>query len=278
MDPITISATILSVLAVVQNTSRLLGSLLKQHDPRVDQIYYRLLAEKRQTEGWASHLRVLNTANLRAVIPAESYDEVVVLLGKLDSYYKQAQSKYESIERSKKGPPNGQFLKAKFRFVTGGFDDLNQLVATLAAMNEALRIIAPPLPMYSEQVGQERSPTRHAISMTTDAPEAFSIQSPQLAEMEAGAANDTIAKEIRLVDTKSVHLIWSKTLDNLETLSIRRPDPHIAHSASRLRLWGAGLFQMTVPLDTVLQSDQDGSNFLRECILKILVEILVFTG
>ena len=104
MDPLSISAALLSILALAQNVAKLTSAVTRFHDPKIDQIYYRLLAEKKRTEGWASHMRVLNSTDLRATIPPEEYDEVVVLLKKLDYYYRVAQDKFSNIERSKGGP------------------------------------------------------------------------------------------------------------------------------------------------------------------------------
>ena len=75
----------------------------------------------------------------------------------------------------------------------------------------------------------------------------------------------------------SVHYVWAKTLLALTTISTQRSDPKIARAASRLKLWGAGIFRMAIPLDEVF--DAGGSNLpLRREILRILVDILVWEG
>ncbi len=91
-------------------------------------------------------------------------------------------------------------------------------------------------------------------------------------------AADANNGEIKPITAKSLHAIYQATLDPLIVLSSRRSDPHVARSASRLQLRGAGLFKMNVPLDTVFESDPEGFQSLRKCILKVFVEILVWEG
>ena len=81
----------------------------------------------------------------------------------------------------------------------------------------------------------------------------------------------------RAVPMVSVHYVWQKTFLALTTISARRSDYNVAQAASRLKLWGIGLFQMAVPLDEVF--DTGGCNLpLRRGILRVLVDILVWEG
>lgn len=70
----------------------------------------------------------------------------------------------------------------------------------------------------------------------------------------------------------AVRTIYRVTHSTL--VDIGRFDPKIARSASRLKLWGAGLFEMGVPLDIVFDSNKDDFRPVRQCILSILVEVL----
>ena len=81
----------------------------------------------------------------------------------------------------------------------------------------------------------------------------------------------------RAVPMVSVHYVWQQTLFALTTISVRRSDPSLARAASRLKLWGAGLFQMAIPLDEIF--DAGGCNLpIRRSILRVLVDILVWAG
>lgn len=275
MDPVTVTALLLSGLALAQNIHKVISASTRLQDPRVDQVYYRLLAEKKRTEGWASHMRVLNSTDLRATIPPEEYDEVVILLKKLDAYYRQAQEKFIAIEPSKEGPITIPFLKARARFLAGGYENLRDFVDTLAAMNKALKSIAPPLPSYSPGAFRDRSPIRVSSVLSLDS---FSISNSSSMPQERAQSvheKQNLDEPIRIL---SVHSIYEATLDALAVLSTRLRSPQIAYSASRLRVWGAGLFKMTTPIDLVFENDEGECQLLRNCILKILVEILVWEG
>lgn len=76
----------------------------------------------------------------------------------------------------------------------------------------------------------------------------------------------------------AVRTIYRITHCTLVDISIGRSDPKIARSASRLKLWGAGLFEMAVPLDLVFDRNKDAFRPVRQCILRILVDILVWEG
>lgn len=75
-----------------------------------------------------------------------------------------------------------------------------------------------------------------------------------------------------------VSTIYRTIHEALTTISATRSDPKIARSASRLKLWGAGLFEMAIPLDTVFDSDRDAFGPVRQGILRILADILVWAG
>ena len=81
----------------------------------------------------------------------------------------------------------------------------------------------------------------------------------------------------RAVPKISVHYVWHRTFFALTAISARRSDYSIARAASRLKLWGASLFEMAIPLDEVF--DAGGCNLpLRRGILRVLVDILVWEG
>ena len=169
-----------------------------------------------------------------------------------------------------------RYLKARTSFLFGGYHDLKEFVDTLAAMNNALDSIAPPLPTCSPKVYRDRSPIRFSSPMTMDDVSPAVEPSPT---QEAIAQNIHEAVGVHGPTTTSpVHSIYEATLDTLVVLSVRRRDPQTARSASRLELWGAGLLKLSIPLDVVFESDKDGCRPLRCCILKNLTEILVWEG
>ena len=143
-------------------------------------------------------------------------------------------------------------------------------------MNKALKSIAPPLPTYSPGACRERSPIRVPSPMTVDG--ASLAAQPFSTPEESTQIFDQVNNVDESTTTRSIHSIYQATLDALVVLSVRRRNPQIAQSASRLQVWGAGLFTRSVPLDMVFDSDKDGYRLLRKCILGVLVEILVWEG
>lgn len=89
---------------------------------------------------------------------------------------------------------------------------------------------------------------------------------------------NTNQEPLRSLFTPSVQAIYEITHSALVTISIRRSDPKTTRSASRLKLWGGGLFEMGIPLDTVFDSNEDAFQSVRQSILRILVDILVWAG
>ena len=166
-DPISLAIgagyLILSVVQVTNNAYRLIDSI-KYSAPKVDQIYYRILAEKETTEAWANQMRIANGMDLQTSIPPDKLDEVTKLLSKLVQYVKTAEDKYAKVELKPADQKNTiANLRARAQFVLSGYDDLKDLVDVITSMNKALTTIAPPLPPYSRHVYAEGS-TRHRSS------------------------------------------------------------------------------------------------------------------
>ena len=112
MESLSVSATLLSVLALAQNSVRLVSAAIRFQDSRLDQIYHKLLAEKKRTEGWVSHMPVFNSTDLRATISSEACDEAVVLLAKFGTYYREAQERLSIFEDSEEGHVDPPLLKS----------------------------------------------------------------------------------------------------------------------------------------------------------------------
>jgi len=223
-----------------------------------------LPVEKRRFEKWASLIRDLYT------IPPEWYDEVIALTQRLDFSYQKALE----CEKSKEGFLNKVLCKTRVKSLGKGFGDLLDLV------NLAIEDIISPGSITAWHDRRDRSTIRDSKSTTPKVPEGswdIFVHDPQFVEARVplvAASNVDVKPNI----TRVLHLIWQATLDSLVILSIKRPDPHIARSASRLQFWGASLFKMNMPLDKVFESHPENIQGLRRCILKIFVEILVWEG
>lgn len=232
--------------------------------------------EKRRFEKWASLIRDLYTTDWRLTILPESYDEVIALTQRLDFSYQKALE----CEKSKEGFLNKVLCKTRVKSLGKGFGDLLELLYDLDLVNLAIEDIISPGSITAWHDRRDRSTIRDSKSTTPKVPEGswdIFVHDPQFVEARVplvAASNVDVKPNI----TRVLHLIWQATLDSLVILSIKRPDPHIARSASRLQFWGASLFKMNMPLDKVFESHPENIQGLRRCILKIFVEILVWEG
>ena len=157
-----------------------------------------------------------------------------------DTYYRQAHEKFSVIERSKDGPIDLSFLKAPKKLLLGDYEDLKDFIDTLAAMNKALKFIAPPLPIWPGAYG-DRSPIIFSSPVTMNEDVSLAAKSSAVPEEITQNIDEAISAGEPMT-TQSFHSIYQATLDSFVVLSVRRRNPQIARSASRLQLWGAGLF------------------------------------
>lgn len=65
---------------------------------KVDQIHYRILAEKATTEASANQMRIANGRDSAPSIPPDKLDEVTKLLSKLVEYVKASEDKYAKVK------------------------------------------------------------------------------------------------------------------------------------------------------------------------------------
>ena len=281
MEALLVSTSLLGIVALGRSLAKLVSDFRESDNARIDQIYYRLLSEKKRTEGWANHMRVLNSQDLRATIPPDEFDEVVVLMGKLQLYYTRAEKAFAEIEGAKSESLSKSFLRSKIKFMNGAYDELGEFVNTLAAMNKALKTIAPPLPMYSPG-GYARRIVNPVRSL--DSVDARDVLVGEGNPLIANATNEDLppvsesTTELQGPVMMPIQPVYNLALSTLSTISIRRSQKALSRAYSRLKLWGAGLFDLSISLDEILASDEDNFGDLRECILSTLVVILVREG
>ena len=301
MDPITVGYLILTMVQMTKNATSLINSI-KYSAPKVDQIYYRILAEKETTEAWANSMRIANGMDLETSIPPDKLDEVTKLLGKLVEYVKVAETKYAKVELKSADQKNTiANLKARALFVLSGYEDLKDLVDVIASMNKALLTIAPVLPPYSRQMypeasarpqvqqlmlddrdtysrGSEAQPSSTLISLdgTTAVETPFSrTQTEQLSRI--GTDNST-RSVYGLEHLPSLESIYELCLNAMNMMAHRARHAQLKHLSARLKLWGTGIFELPVPLDTVLILRKKDSNAVRQAFLKAMAHILVLQG
>ena len=263
-------------LNVSQNTANLITRVTKLQDQDSSQIHSKILGEKKRTEEWVNQMRGDHGVGLGRHLTQEKGRRISSLLLELNACYRRLdQTLQETV-------PLGQKGKGGRLIPTTEYNDLNKVLNTLTTINKTLREISSSPPSYSV-VSDSMTTTnlshpstlighlsRSNSSLKSSSPEPRLFQAPTTI-VEADRGNQRAAVMI------SVHYVWQRTLFALTTISVRRTDYKIARAASRLKLWGAGIFKMAVPLDEVF--DAGGSILpLRRGILRVLVDILVWEG
>ena len=291
MDPVAVGYLVLTVVQVTNNAYRLINSI-KYSAPKVDQIYYRILAEKETTEAWASQMRIGNGMDLQTSIPPDKMDEVTKLLSKLVQYVKAAEDKYAKVELRADPKNTMANLRSRALFVLSGYDDLKDLVDVVASMNKALMTIAPAPPPHSRLMypeGSTRPQVQHLIlddgqssstliSMdgTTAVETIFSrAQTEQLSRIGTDKSTVSVYDLEHLPSLKS---IYELCLNAMGMLAHRGRHALLQNSSARLKLWGTGIFELPVPLDVVLMLRKKDSNAVRQTFLKAMAHILVLQG
>ena len=251
MDPATLSA---AVVGVVQYSLMLSLLPLNIQSSRQNDYRFKIDAERKRTEAWANVVRSINITLLRETYPPKEYHRILDVLEELRQIYKQALRKLGIVDK-------GEISLQSQDILSDVNNDWGELLSKLISANDALQQIAHNHSMYSYKSlektprrPRELSPERKVTDMV---PIQESIRSPHIPTMQT---------------------IYGITHSTLVTISVRRADPKIARSASRLKLWGAGLFEMAIPLDTVFDSNGDAVQPVRQSILRILVDILVWAG
>ena len=272
------SATI-GIFNVSQDAYNLLTPITKLRDPRLDEIYLTLLSEKKKSDEWVNQMRATFGAEPWTSFPDQQYKKTVQLLKKFRKYYLKAGENFASIAPTQGFLSRQDLQRIRTLLQQGGYDDLDNIVRTLIATNQGLREIVEFPPLYSSVVDGPISHTAltsgpvSALNPSGLPPEpTFAPSSTVMTTM------DEAQNIIQHSSTPSVGTIYRTTLSALATISVRRSSAKIARSHSRLKLWGAGLFEMGVSMDTVFDADRRYNRPLRECILGTLVDILVWEG
>ncbi len=244
-------------------------------------------------------MRIMNGADLRSIIPPGKYDEVRVLLKKLEHYYQRAEKKYGKIQPSGASQEKRVYaiLAAKVKFIALGYDDLKDLVDTIAAMNKALKAIAPPLPSYTPAGYAEPPPVSSVFTYPVEErpfgeeTSSFTLTNPatlitagpapvRSARLTAPASDAPEPDDNSIEPYKpSLHHIYRLCLDTLIKLSALSSRKAYSNPASRLKLWGVGVFGRPLPLDQLMKNGSTRSlPPLRHCLLETFTHILIVEG
>ena len=251
MDPATLSA---AVVGVNRHSYTLAFLPLNIQSSRQNDYRLKIDAERKRTDAWANEVRSINIKDPRETFPAKEHHRILDTLEELRQSYKQASRKLDTIDK-------GEISLQRQDLLDDVYNDLEELLNNLISANDALQQIARNHSTYSSRA-LEKSPER-----------------PRELTPERKVTDMVpIHRSIRPPHIPPMRTIYDTTHSTLVTISVRRADPKISRSASRLKLWGAGLFEMAIPLDTVFDSNGDAFQPVRQSILRILVDILVWAG
>ena len=310
-DPISVLYLVLSIVSTTKQLTGFVNSI-RYVDQRIDQQYYRLVAEREQTEAWANQIRLTAGDDLRSAIPTEKYDEVSELLNKLKTYYSRAEKRYSRILGVKSREERRSNLVAKLKYVAGDHEELKDLVDVIRSMNKALRAIAPPLPPYASPSPAGLSTPLAARSHTDEAatvpsgglPSSSALYSEHVASVplfdsaavdissgqspsssadratprESAETYSRLLSGNRNAHTPSLSGIFNICQKTLKEIAAHRDNDQLQNAESRLRLWAAGLFELPAPLDNVLAIDDSSPNATRKAFLSMIANILVLGG
>lgn len=271
----------IDIVNVSQSAAKLITRVTNLQDQDFSQICFKILGEKKRTEEWVNQMRGAHGFDLGQHLTQEEADRISSLLHKLGRCYRRLDRTLQDIVPSNQKSKGGRLIPGS------EYNDLNNIVDTLSTINKTLREISFSPPRYSavsDDLVTLTTRTATPSSRPSSLVGPLSRTSTLLESSSIGLRSQvpaTIMEEDlgvqRPVSMISVHYVWQKTLYALTTISGRRLNKGIARAASRLKLWGAGIFQMAIPLDEVF--DAGGSNLpLRRVILRVLVDILVWEG
>lgn len=261
-----------SISELEQNSSKLLHDLFGGEDARIDQVSSQLLSEKKRTEYWVNYIRVSNSTDLRPTVASKEFEEVRDLKRKIELHYNRVQNAFAATERTKLSFVSSNFVDVNTKIRTVPYDDLRNVTRALKTMNDVLMTIANPPPTSSDyglpEINLVRS-QRFMKGKTSLLKDDGSLVSTAVNEDLPPGPNPT---------TTPIQLVYDVALKGLLTISIRRAQITLTRAYCRLKLWGAGLFDLSISLDDILASDEESFADVRDCILYILVVILVREG
>lgn len=251
------AAVVLSILTFV-NTSFDIAKKYHRavtNDNRFKTLYWNFLAERKITNGWANNMR-LNPGG----IPSEEANTVDEIRCSLEASYKKVDKRMNTYQPSDTGKVTSP--SARIKWLTGGYEDLRDLLGLIRALNQALRTIAPPLPQYSDTNPSYRPPppvpSREEVVDNQDLP----AELPQPHE-------DTTLRQLYMV-----------CLQNLSQMiaSARSLGDELGRVEDRLRVWGDGLIHDELPLDALLHESNAYMHQIRIFLLSAFVDLAFTQG
>ena len=281
----------LSIINAVNQIFELARKIRRVEGEKVDQLFYRSVLEKKRTEGWANSMRVTSNADIRGKIPPDEFENVQVLLGRLNDYYEHAARRLERFITAQEQTERGLIARVKLAY--GGYDDFKDLLDTVSTMNAALYAIAPPFPPGYSPVPHQLDYTDTRLDQMRSLPAFAEANVPNLASDPILSGGSTPLRQASLTPVQgadaeqenaepknglTLQILYDRALRSMEIIANARNDFELTLISHRLQIWGSGLFDSRFPLDQILLSNEEDGGLVPKCIRKALVKILVLEG
>lgn len=305
-------AEALSLLSLLANFVALTDNLYRgvrfirrvSEDPRVDELYVRLITEQASYAEWKRRMGIENDEDIRSLvekIPENARESLKIILAPMEKYLKESQEMFKKYGIVKPGKFDERLgLKDKLRrfdFLLIGHKELTDLLNTLKACNDGLLKIAPPAPGYyvslfnndpileTSQPTQQLQNREHSqFSQTRSRSQQAQVSHTTSRDQTSPIWDDIASKQEDNRGTKIfrpvIELLYSTSLYILRTAAVQYPNqkPSFEGVLYRLSLWGSGMFQGLITIDQVLNQQSDSVDLLRNNIAGTLAEIAITLG
>ena len=126
--------------------------------------------------------------------------------------------------------------------------------------------------------GAEAQPSSTLISTDGTRAVETTISRAKTKQLSRIGTEDSTGSVYGLEHLPSLKSVYELCLNAMDMLAHQEGHALLHNSSARLKLWGAGIFELPVPLDTVLMLRKKDSNAVRKAFLMAMAYILVRQG
>jgi hypothetical protein len=138
MDPFVMHDLFSNIFQLSISIYRSLKSLRNTKDPHIDEVYWRVITEREKTLTWAKQIHQGGQG-----LSGDEVPRIIGVLEKLSSYYGDVDSALKKVRMRR------QLIVEKLMCADCKFGKLKHKLGAIMAMNDALNVIVPPLPLHS---------------------------------------------------------------------------------------------------------------------------------
>ena len=286
MDPLTLTASIVSIAAIATNIARLVQNLSKTNDPSIKLIRAKLMGERRKFANWMLVMRISTMKDLERKILPEDYKDVKELVNDIVAYFKEASIRLKNLDLRSGKYMSPKAIAARLRWIYGEFDDLKLLAETIETLNSTLYAIAEPPPKYGIGPDSPRS-TPRIIRDTQPAP--FTLRNPGTESSLEGHTTPSRDESLRAPSVppnrRPILNLYERCLKALNFISSQTNSTTHSEDAEkvtfRMKTWAVEFFDGSYSIDRILMKEKDRIRVnepVRTAIIGTLVDIALIEG